>query len=87
MQTGQNFAKKGGENIDDTQLVRLMYGVIEDTGMFNRELTKWRERKRSERTWANFKKEFTKHAKNLAKTQTVQTASYFAAQVQELLDE
>ena len=87
MKTGQDFAKKGGGNIDDTQLVRLTYGVIEDTGMFHRELTKWREKKRSERTWVNFKTEFTKHAKNLAKTQTAQTANYSAAQVQELLDE
>ena len=70
MKTGQDFAKKGGENIDDAQLVRLTYGIIEDTGMFNRELAKWREKKRSERTWTTFKKEFTKHAKNLAKTQT-----------------
>ena len=87
MQAGQKFAKKGGENIDDTHLVRLTYGVIEDTGIFDRELTKWREKKRSERTWTAFKKEFTKHAKNLAKTKTAQTASYSAAQVQELLDE
>ena len=50
IKNGQDFAKKGGENIADTQLVRLTYGVIEDTGMFNRELTKWREKKRSERT-------------------------------------
>ena len=38
MQTGQKFAKKRGEIIDDTQLVRLMCDLMEETGIFARGL-------------------------------------------------
>ena len=36
---GQKFARKGGGDISDIQLVHMAYGLIESTGMFTRELT------------------------------------------------
>ena len=59
LQEGQVFAKKSVKTIGDDMLVLYAYGLVEQTGMFTRELAKWRRKTLTECTWGKFKSNFT----------------------------
>ena len=58
LKKGQDFAARGNEIIDDTQLIRWGYQNIKNTGLFNRECERWRKKEPKEKSWKDFKKHF-----------------------------
>ena len=58
LKKGQEFAARGNEVIDDTQLIRWGYQNIKNTGLFNRECERWRKKEPKEKSWKDFKKHF-----------------------------
>ncbi len=59
LQDGQSYARRGGEFIDDTLLVRKAYQIILKTGFFEHDCKEWRNKPTAEKTWMNFKTFFT----------------------------
>jgi len=91
LKKGQEFAARGNEIIDDTQLIRWGYQNIKNTGLFNRECEKWRKKATKEKTWTDFKKHFIlaydDHRKYESSTTTASEATYTANQVQQILQD
>ena len=48
---GQEFAVKGKEIIDDSQLMRWAYDNIKSTGLFDKDCELWRKRPSATKTW------------------------------------
>ena len=91
LKKGQEFAARGNEIIDDTQLIRWGYQNIKNTGLFNRECEKWRKKAAKEKSWTDFKKHFIlaydDHLKYESSTTTASEATYTANQVQQILQD
>ena len=92
LKRGQEFAARGNEIIDDTQLIRWGYQNIKNTGLFNRECEKWRKKDSSAKAWSDFKKHFIlafddhlKYDSLPAPATTAAEATYTANQVQQIL--
>ena len=43
LRNGQNFAKKGNEEISNSQLIRYAYANVFNTGLFNKVCKHWRD--------------------------------------------
>ena len=86
LEVGKDFAKEGGEVIDDSHLVRLGYDNVAATGQFTKYCTKWRKRLPVDRTWAHFRTVFTEYDKERTDSMTADEASYSINQVQEMID-
>ena len=87
LHTGQKFAAQGGEEITDSQLVRIGYDNIHKTGLFEKACSKWRRQPITDKTWAKFQTFFTLEVTDYLKNNTADEAQYSAAQVQELHDQ
>ena len=91
LKKGQEFAARGNEVIDDTQLIRWGYQNIKNTGLFNRECEKWRKKTQKEKSWSDFKKHFIlaydDHLKYDSIPPTTAEATYTANQVQQILQD
>ena len=89
LKKGQEFAARGNEVIDDTQLIRWGYQNIKNTGLFNRECEKWRKKTLKDKSWTDFKKHFIlafdDHLKYDSTPATASEATYTANQVQQIL--
>ena len=89
LKKGQEFAARGNEVIDDTQLIRWGYQNIKNTGLFNRECEKWRKKTPKDKSWTDFKKHFIlaldDHLKYDSPNATASDATYTANQVQQIL--
>ena len=89
LKKGQEFAARGNEVIDDTQLIRWGYQNIKNTGLFNRECEKWRKKTPKDKSWTDFKKHFIlafdDHLKYDSPNATASEATYTANQVQQIL--
>ena len=48
------FAKRGNEEISDSQLIRYAYDNVFKTGLFNKACKHWRDTKQGDKTWINF---------------------------------
>ena len=86
LRDGQKFAKKGGEDITDSQLVRIGYDQVYKTGLFDKACAKWRRQALTDKTWKKFQAFFTIEVTDYLKNTTANEAQYTAAQVQEILD-
>ena len=86
LKKGQEFATRGNEIIDDTQLVLWGYQNIKNTGLFNRECEKWRKKSPKDKFWIEFRKHFIlaydDYQKYESPTTTASDATYTANQVQ-----
>jgi hypothetical protein len=85
LKDGQDFAKKGGENLTDATIIRYGYDIIKATGVFDRDCTKWRKMAAAEKTWEEFIQFFTIADDDRGKNSTTAEATYTANQVQELI--
>ena len=86
LREGQEFAKKGGETIDDNTLVRYGYEVINNTGMFESKCAKRRKKKANEQTWEAFQTYWTIEVSDFIKNSTAESTTFTAAQVQEIIE-
>jgi hypothetical protein len=59
IEDGVAFAAAGNMPYTTPQIVNTAYNILFRTGMFNDECKVWRKKKDHERTWIEFKKEFT----------------------------
>jgi hypothetical protein len=87
LRDGQKFAEKGGETISDDLLIRYGLEVLGATGLFTKECTKWCKYARAEKTWDKFQEFFTEKVQDYIKNSTASTATYTAAQVEEILQQ
>ena len=91
LKKGQDFAARGNEIIDDTQLIRWGYQNIKNTGLFNRECERWRKKEPKEKSWKDFKKHFIlaydDHLKYDSPPATTTETTYTANQVQQILQD
>ena len=85
LREGQKFAAKGGEPISDQQLIRYGLEIIGETGIFTKECTKWMKQPSTEKTWDKFQEYFTEKVQDYMKNATASTATYTAAQVEEII--
>ena len=86
LKDSQEFAREGGEDISDSQLVRLAYENINNTGLFASALKKWRQKPASDQTYVNFILYFTTEVEDYDRhTATSATQGYAnsAEQIQE----
>lgn len=56
---GQAFALRGNEVIDDSQLLRKAYDLIQKTGLFQDDCKAWRNKLDTDSTWPLFQEYFT----------------------------
>ena len=91
LKQGQEFAARGNEKIDDTQLVRWGYQNIRNIGLLNRECEKWCKKQPTEKTWPEFKKHFIRahddYRKNEIDPPATTEATFTANQVQQILQD
>lgn len=90
LKEGQAFAGAAFETITDDQIVRWGFDIIKATRKFDSSCIKWKDRKRSEKTWKDFKSFFRKAYKHIRAADEEEkkeetTAMYTANQVQEIL--
>ena len=85
LRDGQKFAEKGGETISNDLLIRYGLEVIGMTGLFTKECTKWCKHSRADKTWDKFQAYFTEKVQDYTKNSTASTATYTAAQVEEII--
>jgi len=91
LKEGQEFAKEGGETIDDEQIIRWGYELIDDNSEFKSQCEKWDDRESDEKTWKDFITYFTAAYRKVKKRQgtapatTTGEAMYTANQVQEIV--
>ena len=86
LRDGQKFAKKGGEDITDSMLVRMAYDQIYATGLFNQACEDWCDKEPTDKTLENLQNFFTNKITNHINNATANDAKYSLAQVQEMLD-
>jgi hypothetical protein len=87
LKDGQDFAKQGGETINDSTIVRFGYEIIKATGLFDRDCTKWRKRESTATEWDDFVDFFTIANDDREKNSTAEEASYTANQVQQIIQQ
>ena len=83
---GQEFAAKGNEVLDDSQLMRWAYDNIKSTGLFDKDCERWRKRSSATKSWTTFKS-FIIIAEDDRKknSPTVGEATYSTTQIQQIL--
>ncbi len=87
LQDGKDYARRGGEIIDDTVLVRKAYQIILKTGLFDYDCKEWRNKPAVDKTWPNFRTFFTAAVADQQKhNPTTRTAGYANA-VKELVQQ
>jgi hypothetical protein len=84
LKDGQEFAKEGGETIADTQLIRLAYENINNTGLFASALKKWRQKPAAEQTYTNFKTHFTTEVEDYERHQPTAGSQGYANNTEQI---
>jgi hypothetical protein len=81
---GQAYALKGNEHLSDSQIQRIAYDLILQTGQFNDYCKDWRNKPEIAKTWTNFQHFFTIADEDRRKhTPTTSAAGYTANSIQE----
>ena len=58
LKKGVDFAKAGGENVNEGQVVRIGYNLVAKTGLFEIACREWRMQNTIDKTLTNFRKHF-----------------------------
>jgi hypothetical protein len=66
----REFAKQGGETIDDAHVMRIALGLISDTDLYRTPVKTWKTEHTDTATYKKLKQFFTKHARYLAENPT-----------------
>jgi hypothetical protein len=84
---GQEFAADGNESISDSQLLRLCYDNVNNTGLFNNALKLWRAKTQADKTYPLFCTYMTsKHKDRMRNQLTSERAGYSANNVSKITD-
>jgi hypothetical protein len=78
LRDGSEFATEGQETIDDSQLLRLCYDNISNTGLFNDALKIWRQKPPAAKTYALFCTYMTTEHEDRMKNQTTSQGAGYA---------
>lgn len=78
LRDGREFATEGNETIDDSQLLRLCYDNISNTGLFNDALKVWRQKPDNAKTYALFCTYMTTEHEDRMRNQTTNQGAGFA---------
>ena len=88
LKEGQEFATEGAEAIANSQLMRLAYDNIKNTGLFNDQCRTWRQKLAADKTYASLKIYFIECDTDRRQNETTSgTAGYSANAVRELVHE
>ena len=86
LEEGQQYAASGGETVDDTQLMRWGYEIIDNTGLFDSDNAKWRKMSSASKTWTQFKIYYSQCEHDRAKHTTKAETKFSANQVNEIME-
>jgi hypothetical protein len=76
---GQEFAADGNESISDSQLLRLYYNNVNNTGLFNDALKVWRAKAQIDKTYPLFCTYMTSEHKDHMKNQLTSSGAGYSA--------
>ena len=88
LKDGQEFSNEGGENIPDSQLIRLAYENISNTGLFTSACKKWRQKPAVNHTYDNLKLHFTTEVEDYERHRQTSSSQGYAnstEQIQEVV--
>ena len=85
LKEGQEFATEGQEAIANSQLMRLSYDNIKNTGLFNDQCRLWRAKATAEKTYANLKTYFIECDNDRRQNDTTSSTAGYANAVRELV--
>jgi len=85
LRDGREFATEGNETIDDSQLLRLCYDNISNTGLFNDALKIWRQKPENAKTYTLFCTYMTTEHEDRMRNQTTSQGAGYANNITETM--